>query len=160
MKVLQVPFYICYCILWYLTQVIANTGVLIMKFTKVDRSKELEGSWLDYDDGAGGTIKLLVARTEGNPHYDSLLTKKMQPHRKKMEKGKSISNDVAKRIMNEVYSKEILLDWEKEVLFDDEGKEISYSSEAAVELLSDDHDLRDAVIEFSGDQSNFLMSKK
>ena len=131
-----------------------------MRFTKTDKSKELEGAWVDYDDGMGGTLKLLIARTDGNPHYDSRLTKLMLPHRKKMERGKSISNDIAKRIMNEVYSKEIVLDWEKGVLLDEEGKDIPFSPENAFELLSDDNDLRDFVMEFAGDQSNFLTSKK
>lgn len=132
----------------------------MLKFTKTSRKLELEGVWVEYDDGFGNSLQLLVARTAGNPHYEAELTKLMAPYRKKMEKGKSISNEVAKKVMNQVLAKEILLDWNSEALLDDDGKPVKYSRENALNLLSNDNDLRDFVIEQSEDQSNFLMKKK
>lgn len=132
----------------------------MLKFTKTDRKSELDGIWLDYDDGLGNVLRVKVARSDGNPHYESKLTRLMSPYQKKMEKGKSIGNDVAKRIMTQVAAEELLLDWDSAVLLDDEGKPTVYSKENSLELLTQDTDLREFVIDQAGDQSNFLKRKK
>ena len=131
-----------------------------LKFTKTDRKAELEGVQTEYDDGQGNTLGLLIARTDNNPHYEASLTKKMAPYKKQMAKGKSIPNEVAKRIMNEVLSDEILLGWDENVLLNDDGTPCKYSHENALELLTNDGDLRDFVLEYSGAQEHFLMDKK
>lgn len=131
----------------------------MLKFTKTDTSSELEGVWTEYDDGLGGVLKLKIARTDGNPHYNSTLTRLMAPFRKKMEKGKNIDNEVAKRVMTQVLAKDILLGWEGEI-FDDDGNPAKYSYDNAIELMTQDNDLRDFVLDFSSDQTNFLMKKK
>ena len=132
----------------------------MLKFTKTEAKKELEGVWLDFDDGLGNILKVLIARSDGNPHYEATLTKLMAPYKKKMERGKSLDNEVAKRIMTKVLAKEILLGWDESVLLDDEGKPTKYSEENAIELLTMDNDLRDFVSNESGDINNFLMKKK
>jgi len=161
LKFLAIPFYLYYYLEW-LIKLVVNTGINIMslKFTKTSRKNELEGTWLDFDDGLGNILKVLVARTDGNPHYESALTKAMAPYKKKMERGRNISNDVAKRIMTKVLSQEILLGWDESVLLDDEGKSVKYSKENALELLNDDNDLRDFVTTESGNIDNFLIKKK
>ena len=138
-----------------------NTQVIkMLRFTKTDRKAELEGIETLYDDGQGNTLGLTIARSDNNPHYESKLQKLMQPHKKKMEKGKSIPNEVAKRIMNQVIAEEILLGWDETVLLEDDGSNCKYSPESALELLENDGDLRDFVIDFSGAQDNFLTPKK
>lgn len=132
----------------------------MLKFSKTDRKLELEGVWLDFDDGLGGVLKVLIARSDGNPHYDATLTKYMAPYQKKIEKGKTIGNDVARRVMTKVAALELLLGWDEESLLDDEGKPTKYNKENSLELLSQDTDLRDFVITEAGDQSNFLRKKK
>lgn len=132
----------------------------MLKFTKTDRNLELEGTWLDYDDGLGNILKLKVARSDGNPHYESKLTELMTPYNKKLEKGKNVSNEVAKRILTEVAATELLLDWDSEVLKDEEGNPVKYSKESSLELLTQDTDLREFVITEAGDQTNFLKKKK
>lgn len=132
----------------------------MLKFSKTDRTLELEGVWLDFDDGYGNILKVKVARSEGNPHYDATLTKLTQPYQKKIEKGKSIGNEVSKRIMTQVAAKELLLGWDEQALIDDEGKPTKYSPETSLELLTQDVDLREFVISEAGDQSNFLKKKK
>jgi len=132
----------------------------MLKFTKTDRKLELEGVWLDFPDGMGNILKVKVARSDGNPHYEATLTKLMSPYQKQMEKGKSVGNDVAKRIMTQVAAEELLLGWDEESLTDDEGKPTPYSKENSIELLSQDIDLREFVLSEAGDQSNFLKKKK
>lgn len=132
----------------------------MLKFTKTNRKLELDGVWLDFDDGLGNILKVKVARSDGNPHYDAKLTKLMSPYQKKMEKGKSVSNEVAKRIMTEVAATELLLGWDEETLLGDDGKPVKYSEDASLELLTQDTDLREFVLNEAGDQANFLMKKK
>ncbi len=132
----------------------------MLKFTKTDRTLELDGVWLDFDDGIGNILKVKVARSDGNPHYDTKLTKLMAPYQKKMEKGKGVSNDVAKRILTEVAATELLLGWDEETLTDEEGNKVPYSAEASLEILTQDTDLREFVLTEASDQSNFLMKKK
>ena len=132
----------------------------MLKFSKTDRKLELDGVWLDFDDGLGNILKVLVARSDGNPHYDATLTKLTQPYQKKIEKGKSIGAEISKRIMTEVAAKELLLGWDENALLDDEDKPTKYSQEAALELLTQDTDLREFVLTESGEQANFLRKKK
>jgi len=132
----------------------------MLKFTKTSSKLEMEGVWLDYEDGAGDTIKLLVARSDGNIHYETKLTKLMAPHKKKIERGKSISNELAKKIISQVLASEILLGWDETKLIGDDEKPVRYSPEAALELLTYDNDLRDWLVDQAGDQSNFLIQKK
>lgn len=132
----------------------------MLKFTKTDRKLELEGVWLDYDDGLGNILKVKIARSDGNPHYEAKLAKLMSPYQKKIENGKNIGNDVAKKIMTKVAATELLLDWDENALKDEDGKPVKYSEENSLELLTQDSDLREFVLTESGEQSNFLMKKK
>jgi len=135
---------------------------MTLKFTKTSRTAELEGVWLDFDDGTeeDNVLELLIARSTGNPHYEATLTKLMAPYKKKMEQGKDISNKVAKDILKKVIAKEILLGWNEEKLTDSEGKPVKYSFENAMLLLHGDNDLFDFVTEESAKKSNFLTKKK
>lgn len=132
----------------------------MLKFTKTDRTLELEGAWLEYDDELGNILMVKVARSTNNPHYDAKLTRLMAPHQKKIENGKSVGNEVARKIMTKVAAEELLLDWDNDKLLDDDGKPTPYSKENSLELLTQDGDLRDFVIKESGEISNFLMKKK
>ena len=132
----------------------------MLKFTKTDRKLELEGAWLDFADDFCNILKVKIARSDGNPHYDAKLTKLMAPYQKQMEKGKNVAPEVAKKIMTQVAASELLLDWDSEALLDDDGNPTPYSEEAAVELLTQDTDLRDFVLTEAGDRTNFLMKKK
>jgi len=132
----------------------------MLKFTKTSRTAELEGVWLDFDDGLGNILKVKIARSDGNPHYDAKLAKLMSPYQKKMERGKSVGNDIAKRIMTRVAAEELLLGWDENTLLGDDEKPAKYSPEASLELLTQDSDLRDFVINEAGDQANFLVKKK
>lgn len=132
----------------------------MIKFTKTSRKAELEGTPIEYDDGFGNALGLKIARTNGNPHYQNELTRLMAPYRKKIEKGKDVGPEVAKKIINQVLAKEILLGWDESVLVDSDGNGIKYTQENALDLLTHDNDLRDFVIEQSENQENFLMKKE
>jgi len=128
----------------------------MLKFTKTSRTSELEGVVTEYDDGCGNTLTLTIARTSNNPHYESKLTRLMEPYRQQRKKGKDISNDVAKRVLIQTYAEEILLDWDEATLLDDEGSPVKYSVSNAIELLTNDGDLREYVEDFSANMNNYI----
>lgn len=132
----------------------------MLKFTKTNRTAELEGVTTEYDDGYGNTLGLKIARSSNNPHYEAKLTKLMEPHKKKMRKGQDISPEAARKIMTQVLAEEILLGWNPEDLLDDEGKPTPYSTENALELLHNDPDLRDFISDYADNMGNYLDSKK
>lgn len=130
--------------------------IMMLKFTKTSRKKELEGATAEYDDGCGNVLHLTIARSSNNPHYESKLTTLMQPYQAKLKKGKEISNDIAKRLLVRAYAEEILLDWDEKDLLDEDGKPVKYSVDNAIELLTNDGDLREFVEEFSANINNYI----
>lgn len=130
----------------------------MLKVTKVSNDAQVDGVWTDdYND-----VSLLIARADSaNYNYDNVLTKRMAPHKKKLENNKSIPNAVAKKIMISVAAEAVLLGWNKtghkgEIVLDDEGNPAVYSLENAVDLLTIDPDLKKFVDDFAGDLDNFL----
>jgi len=127
------------------------------KFTKTSSQKEIEGVWTDYEGSS-----LLIARSDGaNQNYDNVLQRLMKPYKSKMERGKSVSNEVAKKVMTRVTAEAILLDWNKEghdgeMILDDDDSPAEYSIKNATELLTKDKDMRKFVDDFAGDIDNFL----
>lgn len=128
----------------------------MLKFTKTSRIKELEGVEVEYDDGCGNSLKLTIARSSNNPHYDAKLSQLTEPYRKQMKKGKSISNEIARKLNIRALAEEILLGWDEKDLLDDEGKPVKYSVDNAIELLTNDGDLREFVEDFSLDINNYI----
>lgn len=128
------------------------------KVTKTNTDHQVNGVWTtDYND-----VSLLIARADSaNANYENVLTRAMAPHKKKMERGKSLDNATAKRIMIKVVSETILLGWNRkghtgEMVLEDDGTPSPYSVENAVELLNIDPDLRKFVDEYSTDIENYL----
>jgi len=102
----------------------------------VDKRKEVEGVW---EDLGGGTM-VLVARA-GNPKFTRLLQKLSRPHRHAI-KSDSLPEDVAMEMLIKTMSKTVLLDWDG---MKEDGKEIVYSSNEAVRLLTEYPDFRDYI---------------
>ena len=130
----------------------------MVKLTKTDRTLELEGTMMEYDDKTGNIYHLKVARTTNNPHYETALTKFMRPYRKAMKAGKDITPEQAKSVTIKTYAESILLGWDETEIEDDDGSPFVYSVEHAMELLQDG-DLRNDVADFAEDVSNFLKQK-
>jgi len=151
--------------LWLVLGILTITGIIkiagdfiMVKLTKTDRTLELEGAEMEYDDKFGNIYHLKVARSTNNPHYETSLTKYMKPYRKAMKAGKDMTPEQAKNITIKTYAESILLGWDESEIEDDDGKPFQYSTENAIELLQDG-DLRGEVADFSEDVTNFLKQK-
>ncbi len=106
---------------------------------KNDEKTELEhGIVLDYND-----FRVRIARAGGsNKKFGRVLQARLKPYRRQMET-ETMQDDVAAKIMAEVYADTIILGWvskDKEGKFlegvhDPEGNVVSYSREAVIAIL-------------------------
>lgn len=151
-------------ILFYISQAInSHTGKHIMRrVTKVSNSKQVDGVWTtDF-----GEISLLIARSDSaNYNYENALQKYMAPHKKKMERGKSLSNEAAKQVMIKVTAEAVLLGWNEkghkgDMVLDDDGKPAEYNFDNCVDLLKIDPDLRKFVEEYATDIDHYMDDKE
>lgn len=96
---------------------------------QTDLNKAIEGVWVNYELD----IRLKIARL-GNQNYQKYVQQLSRPHLQRM-RGKAPNTDLIKEITKQAVSHCILLGWEH--IQDDKGKDIPYSPEKALELLSD-----------------------
>lgn len=113
-----------------------------------DISLETEGTWVPYLED----IELRIARSS-NPEFQAWCRRALRPHRKRAGK---IKEKEMRAITVEGWARFILKGWRN--LQDELGKEIQYSWEKAVELLSrpDLKDMFDFVIKTSQSMSAFI----
>lgn len=113
---------------------------------KTDQNKEERGVWVEVDEGAW----LKIARA-GNENWQKEYGKLAQTVRNKMENG-SLNNDRADKIVSDIMSKTILLDWQG---LAEGGEEIPYSQKKAYEILYNYPDLRAEVMSYARNQEYF-----
>lgn len=91
-----------------------------------DLDAEVEGVWVELGDGA----EVRVARLN-NARHNKVLDRLRRPYRNH----RNIPDDVNEKIATQAMAEAILLDWKG--IEDRDGNPISYSTEKAIELLSD-----------------------
>ena len=123
----------------------------VKKLFGTDATKEKEGVWYDIAEG----LRMRIARI-GNPNYQKRFQILSKPYRRSIRRG-TLSDDVAEKLLVQCMSETIVLDWEG---VEDEGKEIPYSKDAAVDLLTKYPELRgyinDIANELEGFQEEFV----
>ncbi len=122
-----------------------------MKITPINGKIETEGATLLYRG-----VKLLVARS-GNVNFKKVFREEMKPFNDEFEAGR-ISNDQSSEIMILCIAKSILVGWE--TFKDTDGNNCAYSEDNAIELLTDDRDVYDAVIKHSENVENYISDKE
>lgn len=120
-----------------------------MKISNFKTNEDLEtnGVWVDIGEGA----RLLVARMN-NPNFQKMFTKLTEPHRKALQRNtldEAVLEDIAIRCV----AKTVLLDWSG--WQGDDGADVPYSEEKALEWLRDLKDFRALVREISTEQATF-----
>lgn len=96
-----------------------------------DTEMEKKGIWQDF--GIYG--KFLIARSGGaNARYVTMLSKAMEPYQRQLQKD-MMDNDVAESILRKIFAKTVVLDWSGVIGRD--GKEIKYSYDNCIKLLTD-----------------------
>jgi len=121
-----------------------------MKISKIKRDTNavVDGIWVTrvIDD-----LDVKVASTDSRKYTDSLRVA-LKPYQRTL---KNMENDQFAQIQNKCIAKHILLDWKN--LVGDDGVEIPYSSEKALELLNDPEmaDFRETILNLSSEQELF-----
>ena len=90
----------------------------------------------------GDGLRVRVARF-GNPRHERILERLRRPYRNILRAGGEIPREAQERITIEATAAAILLDWEG--VEERDGRPIPYSREAAVRLLGELKDFRNAV---------------
>ena len=105
-----------------------------------------KGVWVEYRDGS----KIKIARI-GSLTFTKAYDGALKPHRRKQRAG-TMDTVLETRILCEVVSKTILLDWEG---FTNEGKEYKYSRKRAYDLLWRNIDFRNEIVELATVEETF-----
>ena len=131
-----------------------------------DAKLEAEGVWIDT---ISDPEKFKVASAT-NQKYSQELSKLFTPHKNEIRRSQRLSDsgkqipkaltDLISNLELRAFCKYVLVDWKNVV--DKSGKEIKYSSQAALKLLSDPNlrTLREAIITEAEKQSNFALVGK
>lgn len=112
----------------------------ISKF-RTDRRAEEDGVWVD----AGEGLQLRIARW-GNPRYQEAMRRLGSPLLPQIKTG-TISEQASEEVLCKAMAETILLEWKN--LQEEDGSEIKYSREKALELLRDVRDFRALVVDLS-----------
>lgn len=123
-----------------------------MKLSSIKRDVNANenGVWVT---GAYGDMDLLIAASN-NKKYVKMLRREVKPYERAL-RNKTIDDAVFADIQNKCMAKHILLGWRN--MQDDEGSEITYSYEKALEIIKDPEnvDFRDLVIALSDEAEVF-----
>jgi len=123
-----------------------------MKLSEFRRREEVgqAGVWVDLGEG----LRVKVARmSRTNVNYRNALQQLGRPHRSLVRRTGEMPEDVAEQITLEAAAKHILLGWEG--LVEDDGTEIEYSPEKALEVLTEFPEFTDLVFEAAQDLATF-----
>jgi len=112
----------------------------LTKLFKTDEKLEISGVWEDVGNG----IRVKVARFNNTAHK-RVMEQLMKPHQHAM-RTKSMSEEVAEKLLVKGMAKTILLDWEGVEV---DGKPIQHSVKNAEQILSDFKDFRDLISNIS-----------
>lgn len=122
----------------------------LRKTFKTDKSAEVEGVWLEVaiNDHNGKPIRVKLARMSStNKRYTKALNSATKPHQSAIQND-ALDNDLAKRLLQEVFAETVLLDWENlptSELTGDMGdtEPLPFSKENALKLFDEMPDLYD-----------------
>ena len=116
---------------------------------KTDAAVEKDGIELDY--GKGGVIR--ICRAGGaNSRFGKLLGDRLKPYRRQLDNG-TMDDDVANRIMAEVYADSIIIGWRS--IADPDGNDLEFTRENCVRLLIDLPELFRDIQEQAAKVANF-----
>lgn len=98
---------------------------------KTNLESSEQGQWVAL---GSDNAKVKVARI-GNKQYQAFIKKATKPYAAAMRSKAGISDEVFEKIIAEAMADSILLDWRG--IKDDEGNDIPYSKQKALEILTD-----------------------
>lgn len=130
----------------------------IYKKYKTNEISEQDGFWFTIGvNEHGDKESFKLARiSDRNKSYQKKLAQKIKPYQRSITNN-TMDRGLIRQIQIELFVEFILLDWTG--LLDDEGNEILFSKDKALELLTELPDLYDDLDDQARDLSNFLLSR-
>lgn len=122
----------------------------LRKTFKTDKIAESEGVWLEVavNDHNGKPIRIKISRmSTSNKRYTKELNKVTKPHQSAIQND-AFDNDLARKMLQEVFADTVLLDWDNlpksELTGDDNDKEpLEFNRDNALALFNEMPDLYD-----------------
>lgn len=111
---------------------------------RTDDNAKQEGVWVDF----GGSAEFKIASLD-NPEFQKAFRRKTKPY---ADMGREIPEKDQEAIMNECLAKHVVLGWKG--VFDGD-KELKFTTEAALRLMSEISWVRDRVIQEARRLDNF-----
>ena len=115
-----------------------------MKFTPVGNKSEIGVETSYYG------VKITIAR-DTNTKYRAAFRRLSRPYKDELENG-TLDEATSESILNEAAAEGLLVGWDSSTV----PGGTPYSKEAAMSVLAEDPDLRNFVMKFAGDITNFL----
>jgi hypothetical protein len=122
----------------------------LRKTFKTDKNAEQEGVWIEVavNDHNNKPIRIKISRMSStNKRYTKELNKVTKPHQSAIAND-ALDNDLARKMLQEVFADTVLLDWENlpksELTGNDEDvEELEFNRENAIALFTEMPDLYD-----------------
>lgn len=122
----------------------------LRKTFKTDKNAEIDGVWIEVgmNDHNGKPIKILLSRmSTTNTRYTKKLNAVTRPHQAAIQND-AMDNDLARKMLQEVFAETVLLGWEnlpKSELTgnEDDKDDLPFTPETAMELFGEMPDLYD-----------------
>lgn len=122
----------------------------LRKTFKTDKTAEVEGVWIEVavNDHNGKPIKVKISRmSSSNKRYTKQLNMVTKPHQAAIQND-AMDNDLARKMLQEVFADTILLGWENlpksELTGDDKDtEELEFNRDNALALFAEMPDLYD-----------------
>jgi hypothetical protein len=119
---------------------------MAFKIPKTPQVELEEGTWTDYE---GSKFKIAYA---GSIKFARVKDQIEKPHRRMIEKG-AVDPADQKKWLIQALAKAILLDWKD--VHDEDGQEVQYSVNNAIQAMTNSEEFRDFVMTFSMELANF-----
>lgn len=111
---------------------------------KTSDNLEKTGVWLQYGEEGGKPVRIRIARAGGgNVAYRKALDKVTRPHKKAIQM-ETLSPEMNKKLLMEVYADTVILGWEN--INDENGEPMGFNRDNVMKLLGDLPDIFDDIV--------------
>lgn len=134
-------------------------GKSIYEVFKTSTQAENEGQWFNYGPGPSGRDQrfLLARMSRSNKAYTAAVQRMHSAYGKQIEAG-TLADETAFEVLLDVFCSCVLLDWDG--IFGPDGKEIAFSKNAAVQLMTDLPDLYQELQALAQKREHYLEKQK
>lgn len=121
----------------------------IRKMYGTNKKSESEGKWYMLSESMGFCLKRFGGAN--GLRVQKILSEVMKPYKEQVKRG-TLSEDKDRRLTLTAFVRGCLVDWKG---LEDNGKNLKYTEQAAIDLLVDLPDLANDLLAYSQDMANY-----